>query len=313
MTYICPKYPLVAILSLVRSLTGAVVLCVFFSLAGCKKTASDPAFQDPYSATPQSITLTGGSIREASGIADSKANPGYLWVEEDSGNPSQLYLLGHDGKIAGKVPIKGGSNRDWEDIVLGTGPLPGVKYLYVGEIGDNASTYASYSFYRFIEPAIDIANIAGAAITTFTKLNFKYPDGSHDAEAFLVDADTKDIYIITKREDSSRLYELTYPQDTVHMMTATYLSKLPYNYVTSATQSPDGKQLIIKTYTNLYFYPRNPSESIGKTLTHTPDMLSYQIEQQGEGVCFALDYSGFYTLSETNQSTPAPLFFYKKK
>ena len=287
-------------------------LLLLTGILGCQKSGSQAPAQDEYSDTPTSITLTGGSIREASGIADSKANPGYLWVEEDSGNPSQLYLLGHDGKIAGKVKIQGGTNRDWEDIVLGAGPSPGIKYLYVGDIGDNDATYANYTFYRFAEPTIDIANIASSAITTYDKLTFKYPDGSHDAEAFLVDANTKDIFIITKREDSSRLYELPFPQDASKLMTAVYLSKLPYNFVTSATLSPDSKELIVKSYTNLYFYPRDPSESIAKTLLRTPAILHYQIEQQGEAVCYALDYSGFYTLSETRESTPAPLYFYKR-
>ncbi|HWK07543.1 MAG TPA: hypothetical protein VNS58_28120 [Puia sp.] len=281
-------------------------------MLGCQKSGSQTPGPDEYSETPQSITLTGGSIREASGIADSKANPGYLWVEEDSGNPSQLYLLGHDGKIAGKIRIVGGINRDWEDIVLGAGPVKGTKYLYVGDIGDNNAVYPSYTLYRFIEPKINIADITSSSITTFTKLTFKYPDGSHDAEAFLVDSNTRDIYVITKREDSSRLYKLPFPQDTTKMMTAIYISRLPYNYVTSATLSPDSKELIVKTYTNLYFYTRSPSESIATTLSRTPSILHYQIEQQGEAVCFALDYSGFYTLSETRETTPAPLYFYKR-
>ena len=61
-------------------------------------------------------------IKEASGIADSKMSPGFLWVEVDSGNPPRLYLLSHDALTEKKVYIKGATNRDWEDIALAAGP-----------------------------------------------------------------------------------------------------------------------------------------------------------------------------------------------
>ena len=51
-------------------------------------------------------------INEASGIADSKKNPGKIWVEEDSGNPSQLHLLGRDGGVVKTIFISGSINRD---------------------------------------------------------------------------------------------------------------------------------------------------------------------------------------------------------
>ena len=285
---------------------------VLLSTISCNKNGVNTTNSHEYSDTPHHNILTGGSIPEASGIADSKANPGYLWVEEDSGNPSQLYLLGHDGKIAGKVKIAGGTNRDWEDIVLGVGPVDGTSYLYIGDIGDNSSTYASYTFYRFAEPTINVANIGSASVTKFSRINFKYPDSSHDAEAFLVDPNTKDIYVITKRDVKSKVYKLAYPQDTTKLITAVYVSDLAFDLVTSATISPDSKELIVKTYTNLYFYARSPTESIATTLSHTPSTLGYDLEQQGEAVCFALDYSGFYTLSETRTATPATLDFYKR-
>ena len=60
--------------------------------AGLSKPA--PGFKDVPDAYPVTPILA-----EASGIADSKINPGYLWVEEDSGNPPLVTLLSHQGKI----------------------------------------------------------------------------------------------------------------------------------------------------------------------------------------------------------------------
>ena len=44
------------------------------------------------------------------------------------------------------------------------------------------------------------------------RLRFVYPDTIRDAEAMMLDLLTKDYYIITKREDSVRLYRAAYPQ-----------------------------------------------------------------------------------------------------
>jgi hypothetical protein len=149
-------------------------------------------------------------------------------------------------------------------------------------------------------------------VTDYNKILFKYPDGPHDAEAFIVDDNTKDIYVITKRDDKSKVYKLAYPQDTANLNYAVYVSDLAFNGVVSAAMSADSRELIVKTYTTLYYYPRTATESIAATLARTPSTLSYQLEAQGEAVCFALDNTGFYTLSEIRNAVPVKLNFYKR-
>ncbi len=245
-------------------------------------------------------------IKEASGIADSKANPGFLWVEEDSGNPPQLYLLNHSGALLKKVYIKGAVNTDWEDIALASGPDPSKNYLYVADIGDNDAVHASSSIYRFEEPFSTIDTVR-----SFDVIRFVYEDGPRDAEAFLVD-DNKDIYIISKRDAKSRLYKLAYPYNTTANNTAVFVQTLPFNGVVSAALGNDGKGLIIKTYPSLYYFSRSAGETIPQTLQKTFTVLSYITEPQGEAVGFAVDNSGFYTLSEIGNGTTQSLYFYKK-
>src|SRR6187401_2247814 len=74
--------------------------------------------------TPASVPIRAGFIDEASGIADSRLNAGFLWVEQDSGNPPDLSLLAYDGTISKKIYIKGIQNRDWEDMAIAKGPDP---------------------------------------------------------------------------------------------------------------------------------------------------------------------------------------------
>lgn len=258
-----------------------------------------PAVKPPFDSIPKMVAVQ-PMIAEASGIADSKVNAGYLWVEEDSGNPTQLYLLKHDGTVQKKIFVSGVANRDWEDVVLSAGNL------YIGEIGDNNAAYTDYAFYKFPEPSLS----ADTAKNVET-IRFRYPDGAHDAEGFLVEPSTGGIYIITKRDAASKIYKLS-PPFAAGINIAEAVGQLPYNGVVSAALSPDGKEVIIKTYTALYHYPISTGEKIEAALQKTYTQLPYQLEPQGEAVCFAADNSGYYTLSEKGFGALVQLYFYKR-
>jgi len=297
-----------------RLLSIISLLSLLFLGSGCQKEVgtdlppgSNPDSARGFAKTPAKTALSSTEITEASGIADSKANPGFLWVEEDSGNPADLILLGHDGTIGKTIPVSGAQNRDWEDLVLSAGPQSGKSYLYIGDIGDNNSEYTSYDIYRMEEP-----QQAASTVASFDKLSFLYPDVSHDAEAFLVDAASLDIFIITKQDDNSKIYRLAYPQATSGNNMAEFITDLPYNGVVSAAQSPDNKEIIIKTYTKLYYYTRGEGVSIPDALNGDAKELDYNIEAQGEALSFATDNSGFYTLPEQALGVNPALSFYQR-
>lgn len=278
---------------------------VLLLLAACGKKNADNNI--PYADTPRSFTMT-NNIREASGIAASQLNPGYLWVEEDSNNPPQLYLLKNDGTAFTTFYLKNAVNRDWEDIALAAGPDAGKQYLYIGEIGDNDAVHSESSFYRLEEPA------AGTdTIRTYDIIRFTYEDGPRDAEAFVVDNRTKDIFIISKRDSPSRLYRLAWPYHSDSLNTAKFVCSLSMSGVTSAAISANGTELMIKTYTALYYTKPSVGEPLAAAFNHPFTQLSYQLEPQGEAVCFARDSSGFYTLSETGAGLEQHLYFYPKK
>jgi hypothetical protein len=239
-------------------------------------------------------------IQEASGIADSKKNPGYLWVQEDSGHPTELYLLKHNGVVEKKLRINGVTFRDCEDMVLSGADI------YLGEIGDNNSMHAEYAFYKFLEPLL-----SENAISHFETIRFRYPDGSHDAEAFLVDPSGNAIYIITKRDAQSKIYKLTPPfSSSVHVAEA--VGQLPYGGVVSAAISADRKEIIIKTYFELGHYKVGNGESIESALSKTPALIPYRAEPQGEAVCFGALNNGYFTLSEKSFAADVKLYFYKR-
>jgi hypothetical protein len=287
-----------------------ILFVMLVLLVACKKSDDDDNGQTtkPFENTPQEFAITGKKLKEASGISYSNSHEGQLWVEQDSGNPSALYLLKTDGTVTDSVSITGATNRDWEDVTMGNGPENAKSYLYVGDIGDNDLNHDEYVVYRFVEPAAGVNEV-----TAFDKIRFVYPDGFHDAEALVVDNNTKDIYIITKRDVKSRIYRLTYPQNTTSVNFAQFVTELGYNGVVSACLSPLNNELIIKTYTGLYYYGKNNSNLLSLISEVEPIALDYQVEAQGEAVSFAADASGFFTLSEEALGVEPKLDFYKRK
>src|SRR3982750_3039853 len=110
--------------------------------------------------------------------------------------------------------------------------------LYVANTGDNKEQYADYSFYQFAEPLASTDTV-----TAFNEIKFKYPDGSHDAEAFLVDSQTKNIYIITKRDTLSRIYKLNFPYSYATINETVFVGTVAYAGVTGACISTDGNEI----------------------------------------------------------------------
>lgn len=293
-----------------RSCFVSVGHLILFMIAGLPACKSNHNGNDApgFSATPQEFTVNEPTLNEASGIADSKANPGFLWVEQDSGNPPDIELLQHNGMYLKAIHLAHVVNRDWEDIALSTGPTPGKQYLYIAETGDNLMVHTDYAIYRLEEPTA-----ATDTVQQVDRIAFFYPDGSHNSEAILVDPDTKDIYIITKTDLKSMIFKLTYPYSTTDLNKAELVGSLPYNYAVSAAISPSGKDLVVKTYDAIYDYPRASGETIVQSLSKTPVNLPYQQEPQGEAITFDNNDSGYYTISEKALASSVKLYFYKRK
>lgn len=275
-----------------------------------KKTSTDDIVATAgFEETPLAKPMIPGILDEASGIADSKLNPGYLWVQQDSGNPNDIALLSYDGTFLKKVNIKTSVNRDWEDMALATGPVAGTNYIYLADIGDNGLAFAEYYIYRFAEPGKAMDSVPDC-----DKITFKYPDGPHDAEAIMVDNSTKDIYIITKHDARSDIYKLPYPQSTTTANMAILSGTLSFNGVTSAAFSPDGMEILIKTYTAIHYWKKTKAETLEQALIKNSKNIPHKFEPQGEAICFKNDNSGFFTLSERPSIIAAvQLNFYKRK
>jgi hypothetical protein len=261
--------------------------------------------------------LSRKDLVEISGVAASRINPGILYIHNDSGNPNQIYLTDASGADRGTLTLTTVGNRDWEDIAVGPGPLAGVSYIYVGDIGDNASKYSSVFIYRF--PESDLTGKSSpyiADITAVDIIELKYPNGLRNAETLMVDPTTKDIYIATKTSNISQIFVARYPQSLTSPTVMTPVAQLYFDKATAGDISPDGTEILLRSNQLIWYWKLPAGMSISAGLLTQPQVAPYfNNEPQGEGICFAADGSGYYTDTEVRDypGKLATISFYKRK
>jgi len=270
-----------------------------------------------FNTVPVVNNLARTDLLEISGVAASRINAGILYIHNDSGNSAQVYLTDATGADKGTLSLTTVGNRDWEDIAVGPGPIAGISYIYVADIGDNDTKYSSVFIYRFPEP-----NLAGktipyvANITTVDVIELKYPDGPRNAETLMVDPLTKDIYIASKESNISKVYVAHYPQNITSATVLSPVVQLYFNKATGGDISPDGTEILLRSNQSIWYWKLPVGTSIFAGLATQPQIAPYaNNEPQGEGVGFAADGSGYYTDTEIKgyPGKTATISFYKRK
>jgi len=258
-----------------------------------------------YAAAQQKLVkIIPAEVSETSGLFVSKDN--LLFVHNDSGDTSRFFAIDAKGNLLSTLYFKGDPSlkhsgvTDCEDMAGGPGPVKDKSYIYLGDIGDNGSNRRYVTVYRFLAPDKFSVNMQIKSEAVY----LKYPNGAQDAETLMIDPILKELIIITKRQDTVGVYSsalLFKNGDTVTMKKQGGLflpGKGLFKYVVSGDISRDGRQIIVKTYTSVYYWLRNGKESIAQTLKRTPTKLPYTMEPQGEAVGFTPDGKAYYCISE---------------
>lgn len=264
--------------------------------------------------------VTERALGEVSGIVASRNNPDVLWVHNDSGDSARVFAIDTGGRFLGAFTLPGIRPGDIEDIAIGPGPVRGVDYLYVGDIGDNYSHRRNGVFvYRVVEPVVRTdGGDQSRALDSVDRLRLVYPDGPRDAETLLCDPVGGELYVITKRDAGNRIYGLGAPVEGDQDILLQYKGSMSWPILATAALgavagdvSPDGSEVLIKNYSGIFLYQRPPGTPLWKALVGQTDFVSvtYKQETQGEAVSFDAVGSGYYTLSEgANQ----PLYYYRR-
>jgi hypothetical protein len=238
------------------------------------------------------------ALREVSGVAASRRNPGVWWLHNDSGDSARVFAMGDDGRALGQFALTGASARDWEDIAVGPGPTPGVSYLYVGDIGDNSAARRSVVVYRVPEPAV-AGPVGAPALAGVEALTLTYPNGPRDAEALLVDPVSGALVVIAKSwSGSAEVYRAPAGLAAGSSTVLTAVGTFPLGIVTGADVTPAGDVVAVRTYGSVVLYRRPPGTAIEAAFAGTSCTGPSASEPQGEALGFLADGSGYVTVSE---------------
>ena len=277
---------------------------LLFVLSSCTAPETPPSSEAPFADGVNVGRLRGADMSEASGLVASLRFPGSMWTHNDSGSDPEVFLIDSTGNSQGVIILENITNRDFEDIARFE------NTIYVADIGDNRGVRDEVSIISFTEPQ----TLGNQSITPSAIYRMTYPDGPRDAETLLVDPFTRDWYIITKREASVRVYRYAHPQDpTVVKELERIPGQLPMTSVVGGDVSPDGSEILVKSYDVVYYWKRQGNEPLSVTLMRAPIAVPYETEPQGEAIAFTLSRSGYVTTTEEGSNEPQWVKFYRRK
>ncbi|MCH7871763.1 MAG: hypothetical protein IID33_08685 [Planctomycetes bacterium] len=266
-------------------------------------------------AAPVRITeLSDRRIVEASGIAASRRSPGLFYIHNDSGDAARVFLVNREGETVVTLTLSGARHRDYEDIAIAPGAAPGTFDVCVADIGDNAAQRDEVAIYRFGE--VDATAVSSAVDVETTAYRFRYEDGPHNAEGFVVHPTTGDGYVLTKREDGrSDVYVLVAPWDANELVIVSRIASLRFppgvppiaTMVTGADLSADGRRLATRSYVGGWEWTLAPdagAPAFASIFDTSPNGLRLALELQGEAIAYAPGGEALLTVSE---HTPTPL------
>jgi hypothetical protein len=227
-------------------------------------------------------------LTETSGVAESRKHPGVYWTHNDSGRKPDVFAVGADGRLLGKVKVKHGALHDWEDIA--TGPCPGGSgdCLYIGDTGNNDKQRKHVSIWVVPEPE------PGDSVTAPAKeYKASYADHRTDIEAMAVLPDGRILLVSKGNNDAIQLFRWPTPlkeDDDARLELVRQLAPMPEQIgdrVTGASASPDGRFVAVRTYAALDFY--RTADLLGSGRPFAQLDLDPLAEPQGEAVTLSND------------------------
>ncbi|MGR8009953.1 WD40 repeat domain-containing protein [Streptomyces hypolithicus] len=236
--------------------------------------AAGPAVAD------DGFTLKDPRITESSGLAASRAHPGVYWTHNDSDDGAFIYGVdSRTGRTVATLTMRGvGAPRDIEAISVGSD-----GNVYVGDIGDNLNgSWSHVWIYRFPEPK----QLRNATVDA-RQFTVKYADGPRDAEALMVHPKSGRVYIASKNEDGGGLYEG--PERLAGDGTNVFRRVGEVPWVTDGAFSPDGKELVLRSYFSARAYEWKGAGRVGADRLGADRSVGAPFQGQAESVTYTAD------------------------
>ena len=216
-------------------------------------------------------------ITEASGLAVACPS-GLVLTHNDSGDTARFFAVDRHGRTVATYSLRGADAVDWEDMARDG------DRLYLADIGDNARSRDHVDVYETAVP-----DGSGPTTLVATRHRLRYPDGAHDAEALLV-RDGR-IFVVVKSGDGA-VYAAPDSGDGTMRKVATSGLTL----VTGGDVSPDGRQLVLRTYGDAFVW--DVDGSVPAAFDASPRRVDLPSERQGEAVTYDCDGHRLLVTSE---------------
>jgi hypothetical protein len=304
---------------------------VIIRLAGALVAVGAMLVAAPVSAAAHAevrFRITDPRIVEASGIGVGIASPGVVYVQNDSGDTARFFALdAQTGATLAVFTVARARNVDWEDLAVAR-DARGVASVWLADIGDNDAARDEIDLYRVGEPIVDRSRRDVAAVTASPSVwRLRYPDGPIDAEGLAV-APGGAAYVVTKSIlGVSLVYAVPAAPDASHVQTLRAAGRIEFRATgtpggpnvlgqltaTGAALSPDGRTLVVRTYTDAYLWTVTGG-NVAAALVRPPVRIALPAQPQGEGIAFSgatvlIDSEGVdstvYAVPTPAPSTPA--------
>ena len=269
------------------------------------RTVNSPG-RIPYAPGRKLSVLANPAVKESSGLACSRANPGLFWTHNDSGGEARIYLFDSQGRDLGSSRLRGVFAFDWEDIFSFS--EDGKHYLMICDVGNNGRAAGVQPIYLVEEPAIDPQRgVTQDSVPVVREIHIAYEDDHRDCEAVAVDPTSKTIFFASKeKKHGSLIYALDWPEAKPdHAFATRRIATLEIPPVTAMDISPDGLRAIVLTYAHAYEYVRKPTEDWSAGFSRPGRLIVMPQRIQGESICYGPDGKTLYLTSE---KVPTPLF-----
>ena len=222
--------------------------------------------------------FTDPDIVESSGlVAFGRGADRRFVTTNDSGDAARVFVVdGSTGDTTAEVAYPG-EPQDVEALAPA-----GDDAVWVGDIGDNTRSRQSVSVRR-----VPLDGSAGEAF------ELTYPGGARDAEALLAHPRTGQLVVVSKVVFGGQVYAAPARLSADRPNPMTSLGDVT-GIVTDAAFTPDGRHLVVRTYTQAVVYAWPSIETVGS--------FDLPAQQQGEGIAIALDGAVF--ASSEGQEAP---------
>jgi hypothetical protein len=263
-------------------------------------------------------TVTASAITEASGLAASRVNSGVLWTHND-GSKQRVFAVSTNGALLASFNL-GVEVFDIEDVAVAPGTTSRIPCVYFGDIGGNSFSNerrTEVQLLRAPEPTINLAwasDPKSGVLEGMEVFHLRYPDGSYEAEALLVDPKSEQVYIATKQDGSSRLYRADLSTATNgSTLTLTFVRTIVFDSVSAADISADGSRIILRREDYAAAWYRCEGETISQAFARSGTAIPLPgtvLEPNGEAIAYLPDGSGYLTLGE---GISPQLFYFRSK